>query len=319
MRLSNARREQSRLVQAGSAELAREQDRWVVRPQHHLWLDERITSYEQTFAWAKRTTYLAVRAIEHDFQSSTGLAPTVLDATNPYQLETVLGQLRGTYANARVWGHAPQPGRAIVRLTELAGIAPGALGDFLQTDPAIIRDKRGVEIGRGVRFSFSPDTTLSATTGLTNRRSERLWGMTGSVQVDGELPDTTIAFSLFKRATFFSRWAEEAPNAQTYQVGIHRPSQNLFAQDENGLGDFAEALQMQPSTIHNIKNISEAELFQSEYPAVTVNDFAGQGLYGDYVVMFETSGPDAIGLDHVEDVLLRLDYVSIAGGSTPGP
>jgi hypothetical protein len=317
-RLSNARREVSRLVQAGTAELAREADRMVVAPQHHDWLDQRITSYEKLFAWAKKLTYLAVRAIEHDFQQSTGMASRVLEATNPFELQSVLQDLdEAYYFDPLVCGQRPQSGRAIVRLSELAGLQPGTLGAYLQTDEAIIRDARGTSIGRGVRFALDPNSA----TGLTNRSSERVWGMTGSVQVDGEFPESDVAFSLFKRATFFSRWCGEPMPDQdpTYQIGIHRPRQNLFADSPSGMTNFADAVLMQASTIQNLKNITEAELRTNEYPTATVNNFAGQGLFGDYAVMFPTSGPDAIDLDHVEDVLLRLDYVYVDGGPVPAP
>jgi hypothetical protein len=101
---------------------------------------------------------------------------------------------------------------------------------------------------------------------------------------------------------------------------VNRPSRNLFDESETGtgMGDFSDVTELQPSTISNLKNIDEATLYTQDYSAVTVNDFAGQGLYGEYVVVFATTGNDAIDLTHVEDALLRFDYVSVSGGATPG-
>ncbi len=57
-------------------------------------------------------------------------------------------------------------------------------------------------------------------------------------------------------------------------------------------------------------NISRAELEDESYFNGDSTELAGRGLYGDYALFIPAESP--LALTNVEDVLLRIDYVSAA-------
>lgn len=319
LRFVNGRREVTRLVEAGSAEVARDENRRIPRPQHQYWLDEKVTAHHRKLAWAKRLTYLAVRAAEHDLQRSTGLRDDTLAAQSAFDLETIIDALDPPFVSPRVCGKIPQSGQLVARATALAGLAPGGLGAYLATDAAIIRDRRGVEIGRGIRFRLAPDSAAVVQSGLATRAAERLWAVSGSVQVDGTVAAASIPFAFFKHRSFYSRWCGEPDgDGDEFQHGTNWPAENLFDLDGEDIRNFTEAQVMQACTVDNLKNLTDAELRAVQDPTALPNDFAGQGVFGEYVLLFRTQQLETLDVAHIEDVVIRLDHVSVENGSTPG-
>lgn len=65
------------------------------------------------------------------------------------------------------------------------------------------------------------------------------------------------------------------------------------------------------------ENIDRAELSGDDYENGDTSELAGRGLYGSYALFFPAGvlsqdGGFGLNLNAVEDILLRLDYVSVA-------
>ena len=64
-------------------------------------------------------------------------------------------------------------------------------------------------------------------------------------------------------------------------------------------------------------NVSRAEFEKEDYSQGATTELAGRGLYGDYALFIpagalSVDGSEGLRLDKIEDILLRLDYVSVA-------
>jgi hypothetical protein len=64
-------------------------------------------------------------------------------------------------------------------------------------------------------------------------------------------------------------------------------------------------------------NVSRVELEREDYAQGGTTELAGRGLFGEYALFIPASvlsldGSPGLRLDRIEDILLRLDYVSVA-------
>ena len=114
------------------------------------------------------------------------------------------------------------------------------------------------------------------------------------------------------------------------QVGTIQPSRNLFKDPSSTVSAEEESL-YSTASLYPWFNVRRADFYRVEYQEGASEELAGRGLYGDYILLFprellegHTSvvrPPDGeVGvsvrdeefpLDHVEDVLLRFDYLSV--------
>src|SRR5262249_14566022 len=86
------------LAGEGAGQLAREATIDRTPPHLHYWLDQSISSYHAHMAYARRLTYLAVRAYEYESQQTNALRSAVLNAVLPNDLKVVATTILGATA-----------------------------------------------------------------------------------------------------------------------------------------------------------------------------------------------------------------------------
>jgi hypothetical protein len=337
LEMQNRKDEVKRHVREGLAAYRRESGRTVPSVAHHYWLDERIDRFRMDFAWAKRLTYLAVRAVEYEFQQSLTLENEVLEAANPNALLNVIIALDQEQAGRTINGRRPEETSVVLSLREDVlqtydrshppdelprgeryWNASRRFAERLRSPEFAVYDENGDYLGQGIPFS------LKATGALEYRCAERLWRVNATVQ--GDVIDVTtpsVPVLLLKRNTFTSQWCDgkggRENDNETYQLGSVRPSAELFrpggsASADGETGAFSSAL------LFPWFNVIRSEFYREQYLEGSSEELAGRGLYGDYVLLFPESGllewTDAdpendFALNRVEDVLVRFDLLSV--------
>ncbi len=163
---------------------------------------------------------------------------------------------------------------------------------------------------------------------------ERVWSVNAALAGDGiVVGDATRArITLKKRNRFFSQWCAPPPSSDAFQVNAVRPSRNLFldpfqdylpgaaggAQNPAATIDAAaEADAFTAARLQPVLNVSRADFETDQFFNGSSRELAGRGLYGDYSLFFPvevlaTGTADGLRLDHLSDVLLRFDFVSVA-------
>ena len=140
--------------------------------------------------------------------------------------------------------------------------------------------------------------------------------------------DTTrTRLEVRKRNTFFSQWCTPRTDRGAFQVAATRPSRNLFL---DPFSDFAaqmlppgsdqaraEADAFASARLMPLVGVTRGELESEGYADGGSIELAGRGLYGDYEIflpaeMLAVRGAAGVDLAALDDVLLRLDYVSVA-------
>src|SRR5262249_42635051 len=152
------------------------EDSLVATPPHlHYWLDEDISAYHRHMEYARRLTYLALRAFEYESQQSIGLRSTTLTVPRPDDLLGVVTEIEARNAPMQgELGFVVGPHTMVLSLRDeilqILDIAhsshrlPGqavlssaeAFQAFLASDSSKILDANGNLIGRGIRFSLQP-------------------------------------------------------------------------------------------------------------------------------------------------------------------
>lgn len=308
-------------------------------------VSEAAELFSQRMAYAQRMTYLAVRAAEYDFQTSLRARGQVLAATRPDQLEAALQTAIQFVATGRINGAAPDELHAVVSLREhllqlgnRAGDPAGelALGDIdrfrlmLASPQYAVRDADGTYLGQQIPFAIHPlgHLGLGNAQGLPilgdNDCAERLWSVNAAVVGAGVFEGNEASFTrldLLKSNTFYSQLCDApAPDGPEFQIASVRPAVNLLQDPADPLRQppTADATQaysrgrMQPYL-----NVSRVELEREDYAQGGTTELAGRGLFGDYALFIPASvlsldGSPGLRLDRIEDILLRLDYVSVA-------
>jgi hypothetical protein len=322
MAFSHRRVRLHQLVEEGRAEVAREQERSVALPYHHYWLDERIETYERRMRWARRLVYLTLRAVEYDIQQSLALRDDVLNAKNPVQLAIALQHINTELLEYRVGPRNARPqGRVLeVTMRQILGIPPSdttSFGQLLAGPAAPIYDVNGEYIGRGFRFQITPTSAFLLGSQITTDCAQRLTSFTGSVQLTGGTTLTRVPFVLMQANTFSSAecvasdWLGEVPLV----TASHRPAQNLFDEDGNGMSSFAEITRRTPATVSNFPDLAPEQLAGGDTQAVNT-DFAGRGVYGDYIFLIRKDVLGHLNLSNVTDVLIRFDFTGVENGTT---
>ncbi len=324
----------------------------AVRPMGiDFWLDERVEAYDAAMRAARRALFLAVLAVEYEYQMSSLERDAVLQARRVADLRGVLDRLRAFVATGTVSGGLPAEMHAVISLRDHLLALSDQQGrpagwhrmSVEERFRALLRDPRfavydevGRYVGQRVPFRIVPNGTLGLgesggiplLTGLDC--AERLWSIGASILGDGVLkgrPTEQVRIVVEKRNRFFSQWCDgrvEPP----FQFRATRPSRNLIADpladfvsvnspDVRSIQAFAEADAFTRARIQPMLEASADELNEERQVPGASRELAGRGLYGEFALLVPAeflAGPDREGLDlsAIDDILLRIDYVSVA-------
>lgn len=234
-------------------------------------------------------------------------------------------------------------------LLQLADNSEQALGEAQYSDVERLRlfltsprhevyDDAGTFLGYQVPFQLAPLEALGLgnTEGIgifaRNSCAERLWSVTATIHgEDGKVfrgdDPSFVDVQLLKSNTFYSQWCTDGQDTAFQEASV-RPSRNLFADpsagslvgDELGLGN--EASLMSRARMQAFFNVDRTTFSQDQYANGDTSELAARGLYGQYAIFFPSgtlsvlnaNGGQTNGLDlnAINDILLRLDYVSVA-------
>jgi hypothetical protein len=277
-----------------------------------------MSHYRFLLESARRYTYMALRATEYDTQETFKVARlnkpwrgAVLSAWRPQTLVQQLGLMRAETDDRR---NNYRPAKKFIVLDlakDLLGItvdtsdpADPALHRALEAVARPVYSKRGEFLGRGIRFSFLP---ADAEALPTRRCAERLWRANAAA----EEFNFTWSVKLLKSNLFASR----SCSGDGFQVATLRPEANLLA----ALGDpssYEEPILRTPADI-NMVNLADDGVptqFHSrdDFTNGSSTELAGQGMYGDYVLLFPSiTLNDGALPGEVHSMFLRFDYLSI--------
>lgn len=220
---------------------------------------------------------------------------------------------------------------------------------LLLRDPAYALYVNGAYAGQRIPFSLTPLGALHGDTkGIeifaATDCAERIWSVNASILGTQALvkgaPTTFARMDLLKSNTFFSQWCAPQPTgAAPFQLASVRPSRNLFRDPDFGLagpatsgggvdpGTPPEVTQGSRARIQAYFNVTREAFEADTYANGETSELAARGLYGDYALFFpagilsvptrDASGAvtgfsDGLDLRAVDDILLRVDYVSVA-------
>jgi hypothetical protein len=301
---------------------------------YQFWYKERVERFHREMEWARRLTFLAMRAVEYELQQSLDLRSTILSASHPDELESAVRSLRQEQGSRTINRRRPEEASIVLSLRDdvlqVQDRSNAAKGERnwnpakrfkgrLSAPQYSVWDKDGNWLGQGIPFN------LKETGILESRCGERMWRVTATVQGDGLSPlEPGTPLLLLKRNTAMSQFCDgkgprnaKAPDNQThYQVSSIRLSSELLkgnAGREEDVQGFSTAM------LYPWFNVRRFDFYSTDYKKGASEELAGRGLYGDYVLLFpkqvlnaSLNPPHAaFPLDNVEDVLLRIDYLSV--------
>lgn len=337
-----------RLQEDGYAYLREVEAANVPDPAGDLWADPVVDEFIRDFTLAKRATYLGVRAVEYEFQQSLDARQQVLAAGTPQELTSVLQSLWASAGTRSIKGSRPTSLISVVSLRddilqlsdeadlppEMHGLSPAQRLRIVLNDQRYATfDEEGRYLGQRIPFSLAPlgkvglgrsDVSIFA----YNDCAERLWSINAAVLGDEVYKgsDTTLVrMDVLKRNTFYSQWCTAPAEGQDpYQVASVRPARNLFRQPGVGAVDGTESLGDNHQTdafsrarIQAYINVDRGQLEDEQYANGQTTELGARGLYGDYALfipaeMISRNGSSGLVINHIEDILVRLDYVSVA-------
>lgn len=309
------------------------------------WAQPKIETYVKDFRLAKRATYLALRAVEYEYQQSLAARQDVLEAQLPEDLQGVLDELWTTAATRRINGNAANELTAVVSLRD--DILQ--LGDkskwpefmhsldakqrfraLLTSERYAVYDDAGQYLGQRIPFKLAPLGALNVDTNgaaiySRNDCAERLWSVdAGIVGEDAPVGGSRqVRLDIAQRNSFYSQWCTPPAASQApFQYASVRPSRNLFRVPGDGVlagtdraNDSVE--QFSIARVQADVGTDEPTLEAEQDSAGASAELATRGLYGDYSVFIDTqnisrNGSDGVDLNAVDDILLRFDYLSVA-------
>lgn len=315
--LASAQNQISGIVDQAAGQIATAQQLAVTPPHLHFWLDQTITEYNRHLAYAKRLTYLALRALEYESQQSIGLRTETLTAQSPDQLRTIvtaisahsapmqgtLGytidsrpivlSLRDEILDVAAYSAQPLPG-------ETSATPEEKFRALLRSKSSVIQDANHNVIGHGIRFSLKPDSWTELNC------AERIVRLQPSVQLDN--PPSQHQVVLYQDNAFGSQSC--AGGAGDVTVTRAEGSSNLLAGDST---TFSAPSAFTPITLDGPPNLdpeSLRALGQSNNAGL-----AGRGLYGNYLLLFPGQTWTDAELSSVKDVLLRFDITEATHSS----
>lgn len=348
----------------GHAALATARERAVRPPEFDVWVDSSVVRYRESFRRAKRFTYLALRAVEYEYQVTMSGRSQVLSATRVEELETAMSGLRAVTMAARINGNPPSNTRAVVSLREnllqlhsttVLSASEQRLNEverfrlLLQNPRFAVYRGMNEYAGQRIPFSLAPLRSLRVGNAgdvpifASNSCAERLWSVNAMVEGDpatvyrGNVA-TFTAIDLEKTNSFYSQWCTDMVSmtgARLFQTASVRPSINLFRDPSVGAldlggGNVIGGSQNVGNGLQNVSiariqprlNVSRTQFAMDEFGSGSSSELAGRGLFGPYAIIIPAEaisrrGADGtytngLNLDQVTDILLRIDYVSVA-------
>lgn len=330
----------------GNAYLLEEELYAVPSPAGDRWTNERVRRYTRQMKLARRATYLAVRAIEYEYQQSLGLRQDVLSAKIPDDLDAVLEVLWGASGTRAINGNRPTQLSTVLSLrrdilqvgdesnwpdAERPQTAQERFQIMLTSERYAVYDNNGRYSGQRIPFSLTPLQALgfendAVSLYSVNDCAERLWSVNASLVGENLYRGSDTSFvrlDLLKRNTFYSQWCGQAPDGKRFQYASVRPARNLFR--EPGVGQ-----EFGPSTVSGQSidrfsrariqaffGVNRATLEDTRYASGETSELAARGIYGDYAIFIPAAliardGGNGLVLEHIDDILLRLDYLSVA-------
>ncbi len=202
-------------------------------------------------------------------------------------------------------------------------------------------DSQGNYLGQKIPFSLVPEGTLKIgnAQGITvlagSDCAERLWNVNASVLgseplLYGNQNQVFTNIDLLKSNTFYSQWCGNPPTGgPPFQVASVDPGRNLFeipsqgAAVGNNFGVSSTETQYTTARIQAFFNVDATTFEASSYDNGSTQELAARGLFGDYALFLPAStlsqqtpagATNGLILNNVSDILLRLDYVSVANG-----
>jgi hypothetical protein len=342
----NMKQQVRSLLQDGRAELENEAGRSVPPLAQNLWVDEHIDTYERKLRIAKRATYMAVRAVEYEFQVCLDQRQAVVAATVPEQLGSVVDVLLSITSTGAIGGRRPNEGVVVLSLKDdLLALADhsdftGGVHVFsdeerlqllLSSPRSAAFDESGRYLGQRVRFTLSPEALTDSASALVsgNACAERLWSVNASVLGDQVIEQESTGFvelELAKQNTFYSSLCPSACDStgtDGRQLASIRPSRNLFIDPLAG-GIQGVGVQSGPERdaystgrMRAYVDVARSALEAEEYREGDSEELAGRGLWGGYELLIpaaviQQGDSGGLVLSNVTDILLRLEYVSVA-------
>ncbi len=339
------------LMREGRMELQNEIDRTRAPIDIDFWLDDRILTFDRHMRAARRATYLAVMAVEYEYQFSSAERQATLAAQTPEELEQVLANLRAFTMTGNIGGSNPGDLLAVVSLRDHilqlgdygdapAGfyqMSPEERFEALLTSPQLAVYEDGEYIGQEIPFQLAPmgRQALGNSQGISllagTDCAERLWSANLTLHGEDLYQNDDPSFTrvvLKKRNTFYSQWCDagQGTEEQPHQLASTRPSRNLFvdpyARDESTTPvtvgfDGNEIDAFSNARISAYFNVPRDQLESAAYAQGETTELAGRGLYGDYAIFFPAEtlsldGSRGLILENIDDILLRVDYVSVS-------
>jgi len=328
---ANLLQENGLAFDTAAAQLDTENHRKVADFSHHYWYDEKVDTFRKQMKWAKQLTYLALRAVEFEFQESLNLRGAVVAARHPDELADALLAIQQVQATRGVNRKRPEQSSIVLSLRddilEVADRtgAPSGERDWtasqrfkgrLRDERYTIRDENGAWLGQGIAFSMKEQGVLE------NRCGERLWRVTATVQGDNLSPlEPGTPLTLLKKNTFYSQYCRGHGGTEKHQVNSIRPSNQLFTGKVAGTPE--EATAYTAAAMYPWFNVRRIDFYSADYTKGASEELAGRGLYGDYILLFpkqilDKAKKNPFPLENVEDVLLRVDYLSVDNLSPVG-
>ena len=307
---------------------------------------------EVSLRLARRATYLAVRAVEYEFQTSLPERGVVLRADHPDVLEGVIQTLRDLVnttngPNGRRPSELTEVFSLRQHLLQLGATAEGPSGELLLTEAERFRlalqDPRyevyedGEFKGREIPFVIAPLGALDLGEALgvpivaDDSCGERVWSVNVSVLGDpsrtyrGFAPQVNL--QIRKSNTFFANWCDSGDTP--FQVASTRPSRNLFREpgvaEGYSLQGADEVNGQGVARVQALLDIEPREFITDEYVDGASTELAGRLLFGAYSLYIparsiarvdEAGEPisDGLVLSEVDDIAIRLDYLSVSRG-----
>ncbi len=357
VKMRNAQATFPQLVAEGNDRIAAEQQRTTTSLVNDTWkdlwsldsLDDAHGAIEQARAdlhVAQRATYLAVRAVEYDWQMTLAARSDVLRARQPSDLQQVLNDLQVALAPNNIAGQMPKNEDVVVSLKDhvlqLASMRSWPAGSKTWSDTERLRylltsprfadyDSSGNYLGQLIPFGLAPLGVMgigqSAGIPLLTGSdcAERLWKVNivleGTGIMDGTSTQTRV--DMLQQNVFQSQWCtEQLPGVSPLQKLSVNPALNLFQDPQWGAVGGTSAVTGEAdlflrAAVDAYLNVSQADFEAASYDQGSSIELACRGLYGNYALFFSAPtlalpGQTGLHLENIDDVLLRFDYVSVS-------
>jgi hypothetical protein len=115
---ANLQAENALAYDTAAAQLDTESFRKVADFSHHYWYDEKVETFRKQMAWAKQLTYLALRAVEFEFQESLNLRGKVVAARHPDEFADALLAIQQVQATRGVNRKRPEESSIVLSLRD---------------------------------------------------------------------------------------------------------------------------------------------------------------------------------------------------------